>query len=47
MIINVPRVFLKRFFKGIVEQAKAEGMTHISPEFMARVTNTGDADKEN
>ena len=47
MIMNVPRVFLKRVFKGVVEQAKAEGVTHISPEFMQKVRNKRDAEKDN
>lgn len=47
MIMNVPRVFLNRFFKGVVEQAKAEGVTHISPDFMAKVRDKRDVEKEN
>lgn len=47
MIMNVPRVFLKRVFKGVVEQAKAEGVTHISPEFMQKVRDKRDAEKDN
>jgi hypothetical protein len=47
MIMNVPRVFLNRVFKGVVEQAKAEGITHITPEFMAKVRNKRDAETEN
>jgi flavin reductase (DIM6/NTAB) family NADH-FMN oxidoreductase RutF len=47
MIMNVPRVFLKRVFKGVVEQAKAEGVTHITPEFMAKVRDKRNDEKEN
>jgi flavin reductase (DIM6/NTAB) family NADH-FMN oxidoreductase RutF len=47
MIMNVPRVFLKRVFKGVIEQAKAEGVTHITPEYMAKVRDKRDAEKEN
>ena len=45
MIMNVPRVFLNRVFKGVVEQAKAEGITHITPEFMAKVRDKRNAEK--
>ena len=47
MIMNVPRVFLKRVFKGVVEQAKAEGVTHISPEFMQKVRDKRNDEKDN
>ena len=47
MILNVPRIFLNRVFKGVVEQAKEEGITHITPEFMAKVRNKRNAEKEN
>jgi flavin reductase (DIM6/NTAB) family NADH-FMN oxidoreductase RutF len=47
MIMNVPRVFLKRVFKGVVEQAKTEGITHITPDFMQKVRDKRDAEKEN
>ena len=47
MIMNVPRVFLNRVFKGVVEQAKAEGITHITPEYMAKVRNKRNDEKEN
>ncbi len=47
MIMNVPRVFLKRVFKGVIEQAKAEGVTHISPEFMQKVRDKRDVEKDN
>ena len=47
MIMNVPRVFLKRVFKGVVEQAKAEGVTHISPEFMQKVRDKRNEEKDN
>ena len=47
MIMSVPRVFLKRVFKGVVEQAKAEGVTHISPEFMQKVRDKRNDEKDN
>ena len=47
MIMNVPRVFLNRVFKGVVEQANAEGITHITPEFMAKVRDKRNAEKGN
>ncbi|MFW9833315.1 MAG: hypothetical protein ACFFEK_04920 [Candidatus Thorarchaeota archaeon] len=47
MIMNVPRVFLNRVFKGVVEQAKAEGITHITSEFMAKVRDKRNEEKEN
>jgi len=46
MIINVPRVFLNRVFKGVVEQAKAEGVTHITPEFMSKVRDKRSEEKD-
>ncbi len=33
-IVRVPRVFLKRVIAGCVEEAKAQGLTKITPEFM-------------
>ena len=47
MIMSVPRVFLNRVFKGVVEQAKAEGITHITPEFMQKVRDKRSAEKDN
>jgi flavin reductase (DIM6/NTAB) family NADH-FMN oxidoreductase RutF len=47
MIMNVPRVFLKRVFKGVVGQAKAEGITHITPEFMQKVQDKRSGEKNN
>jgi hypothetical protein len=47
MIMNVPRVFLKRVFKGVAEQAKEEGVTHISPEFMQKVRDKRNDEKDN
>jgi flavin reductase (DIM6/NTAB) family NADH-FMN oxidoreductase RutF len=46
MIMNVPRVFLNRVFKGVVEQAKAEGIIHITPEFMAKVRDKRNEEKD-
>jgi len=40
-------VFLNRVFKGGVEQAKEEGITHITPGFMAKVRDKRNAEKEN
>lgn len=47
MISSVPRVFLNRVFKGVVEQAKVEGITHITPEFMEKVRDKRNAEKSN
>jgi hypothetical protein len=47
MIMNVPRVFLKRVFKVVVEQAKAEGINHITPEFMQKVRDKRSDEKDN
>ena len=47
MIMNVPRVFLNRVFKGVAEQAKAEGITHITPEFMQKVRDKRNNEKDN
>ena len=47
MIMNVPRMFLNRVFKGVTEQAKAEGITHITPEFMQKVRDKRNNEKDN
>ena len=36
-LVKVPRVFLKRVLKGVVEAAKADGVTVITAEFMDKV----------
>ena len=46
-IVNVPRIFLKRVFKGVVEAAKAEGITVITAEFMDRVRDKRSEEKDN
>ncbi len=46
-IINVPRIFLKRVFKGVVEAAKTEGVTIITPEFMDKVRDKRSEEKSN
>ena len=46
-IANVPRIFLKRVFKGVVDQAKAEGVTVITAEFMDKVRDKRSDEKNN
>lgn len=46
-ITAVPRIFLKNVFESVVTQAKAEGLTVITPEFMDKVRNKRDAEKNN
>jgi flavin reductase (DIM6/NTAB) family NADH-FMN oxidoreductase RutF len=36
-IVKVPRIFLNRVIKGVVEAAKKEGIKVITPEFMDKV----------
>ena len=45
-IVKVPRIFLKRVFKGVVEQAKADGVTVITAEFMDKVQDKRRMEKE-
>jgi len=35
--VKVPRIFLNRVIKGVVEAAKKEGIKVITPEFMDKV----------
>lgn len=37
MLIKVPNIFLNKALGGIVQEAKKEGITHITPEFMTKV----------
>jgi flavin reductase (DIM6/NTAB) family NADH-FMN oxidoreductase RutF len=45
-LVKVPRIFLKRVFAGVVEAAKAEGVTVITPEFMDKVRDKRSEEKE-
>jgi len=36
-IVTVPKIFLKKVIAGIVSEAKKEGITEITPEFMEKV----------
>ncbi len=46
-IVNVPRIFLKRVFEGVVKAAKEEGITVITPEFMDKVRDKRSDEKNN
>jgi hypothetical protein len=41
----VPNIFLKRVIKGVVEAAKAEGRSVITPEFMDKVQDKRSSEK--
>jgi flavin reductase (DIM6/NTAB) family NADH-FMN oxidoreductase RutF len=45
-IVKVPNIFLKRVIKGVVEAAKEEGITVITPEFMDKMQDKRSADKK-
>ena len=45
-IVKVPNVFLKRVISGVVEAAKKEGITTITPEFMDKVRDKRSSDKK-
>jgi flavin reductase (DIM6/NTAB) family NADH-FMN oxidoreductase RutF len=45
-IAAVPRVFLKRVISGVVDAAKEEGITVITPEFMDKVRDKRSQEKE-
>jgi hypothetical protein len=36
-IVQVPKIFLKTVIAGVVSEAKKEGITEITPEFMDKV----------
>lgn len=38
-ILKVPSIFLKKVISGIVKEAKKEGLTVITPEFMDKIRN--------
>ena len=44
-IVKVPRIFLNRVIKGVVEEAKKEGLTVITPEFMDKVQDKRSSEK--
>jgi hypothetical protein len=44
-LVNVPRVFLGMVLKGIAEEAKREGITVISTEFLDKVRDKRDQEK--
>jgi flavin reductase (DIM6/NTAB) family NADH-FMN oxidoreductase RutF len=39
MLVKVPHIFLNKAIGGIVQEAKKEGITVITPEFMEKVRN--------
>ncbi len=45
-IIKVPNIFLKRVIGSVVEAAKKEGITTITPEFMDKVRDKRSSDKK-
>ncbi|MHA1906870.1 MAG: hypothetical protein ACW98Y_06225 [Candidatus Thorarchaeota archaeon] len=46
-LVKVPRIFLKKVFAGIIEAAKEEGVTTITPELVDRVRDKRNDDKNN
>jgi hypothetical protein len=38
-IVKVPKIFLKKVIAGVVDAAKKEGITDITPEFLDKVRN--------
>lgn len=46
MLVKVPGIFLKKAIGGIIEEAKKEGITLITPEFMAKVRDKRSGDKK-
>lgn len=44
-IVKVPRIFLNRVIKGVVEEAKKEGLQVITPEFMDKVQDKRSSEK--
>ncbi len=44
-LVNVPRIFLKKVFAGVVESAKEEGITVITPEFLDKVRDKRSEEK--
>jgi len=45
-IVKVPNIFLKKVIAGVVEAAKKEGITTITPEFMDKVRDKRETDKK-
>ena len=45
-IVKVPNIFLKRVINGVVEAAKKEGLTVITPEFMDKVQDKRSGEKK-
>ncbi len=46
-LVKVPRIFLKKVFAGIVDAAKEEGITVITPEFVDKVRDKRNKEKNN
>jgi flavin reductase (DIM6/NTAB) family NADH-FMN oxidoreductase RutF len=44
-LVKVPRIFLKRVIAECVEEAKAQGVTEITPEFLETVRDKRSTDK--
>ena len=44
-IVKVPNIFLKRVIGGVVEAAKKEGITVITPEFMDKIQDKRSSEK--
>lgn len=46
-IAGVPRIFLNRVIKGVIDAAKEDGLTVITPEFMDKVRDKRNQEKTN
>jgi hypothetical protein len=46
-IAGVPRLFLNRVIKGVIESAKEQGISTITPEFMDKVRDKRNQEKGN
>jgi hypothetical protein len=44
-IMKVPRIFLNKVISGVVEEAKKEGVTVITPDFMDKVRDKRSSEK--
>ncbi|MFW9849477.1 MAG: hypothetical protein ACFFF4_10060 [Candidatus Thorarchaeota archaeon] len=44
-LVKVPRIFLKKVFAGIIDAAKEEGITVITPEFVDKVRDKRNKEK--
>jgi histone H3/H4 len=46
-LINFPRIFLKKVLKGCVEMAKEKGVKTITPEFLDKIRDKRNEEKQN